>query len=107
VVRWADPERVGESVRAYADDLRRRSPSIRKILWYGSWVSGVPTPRSDVDLCIVLEADHRRPRDRIPEYLPDRFPVGIDLIVLTEGELQELERRSPSWHRAIVSGREV
>jgi len=92
-------------VRSHANALRLHRPGVRRIHWYGSWVSGVPTPSSDVDLCVVIERDARRPRDRIPDYLPDRFPVGIDLVVLTERELDELEERSPAWHAAIVGGR--
>ena len=108
MVRWADPERIEAAVKAYADEVRRSHSRVSRILWYGSWVSGVPTPASDVDLCVVLEgSEPRRPRDRIPEYLPDRFPVGMDLTVLTEEELADLARRAPSWHRAIVSGRSM
>ena len=107
MVRWADPERIERAVRAYGRDLRARNPLVTQVLWYGSWVTGVPTPASDVDLCVVLRSDHRRPRDRIPDFLPDRFPVGIDLKVITEEELQELAATSPSWHRAILAGRVV
>jgi hypothetical protein len=46
-------------------------------------------------------------RDRIPDYLPDRFPFPLDLVVVTERELTELAQRAPSWHRAIVSGKVV
>jgi predicted nucleotidyltransferase len=107
MVRWAEPEKIEEAVRGFAQDLRARSPSVVRILWYGSWVSGVPTPSSDVDLCIILQADDRRPRDRAPDFLPLRFPVGMDLVVLTEEEFRELAMRSPSWHRAIMAGRAV
>ena len=107
MVRWAEPERVELAVREYAEALRRRDRTVSRVLWYGSWVTGVPTPSSDVDLCVVLETSDRRPRDRIPEYLPDRFPVGIDLTVLTEEELKILADRAPTWYRAIVGGRAV
>ena len=105
MVRWADPERVAEAVQAYVDDVRVRELSVSRVFWYGSWVSGVPTPSSDVDLCIVLESDDRPPRDRVPDFLPHSFPVGIDLVIFTEEELRDLAKRAPSWHRAIVSGR--
>jgi uncharacterized protein (DUF1697 family) len=62
---------------------------------------------ADVDLCIVVRADDRRVRDRTPELLPDRFPLPIDLLVVTEEELEAMASRSPSWHRSIVSGREM
>jgi hypothetical protein len=43
----------------------------------------------------------------VPDDPPDGFPVGIDLVVLTEGELQELATRTPGWYHAITSGRRV
>lgn len=105
MVRWADPGRIADAVQEYAVDLRRRHPEVSRIYWYGSWVSGAPTPSSDVDLCVVVEADDRRPGERVPEYLPARFPTGVDLVVLTEDEMAELADRAPSWRRAIVEGR--
>ena len=107
MVRWADPDGIAAAVRSHAKAIRHRHSGVSRVLWYGSWVSGVPTPSSDVDLCVVVRSDDRRPRDRIPDYLPERFPVGIDLVVLTERELEQMRDRSPSWHSAIVAGRAV
>lgn len=107
MVRWADPDRVEDAVREWAEDQRRRHPRVTRIFWYGSWVSGHPTPSSDVDLCVVLTHDDRAPRHRVPDFLPDRFPAGIDLLVVTEEELRELARRTPGWYEAITSGRRM
>ncbi len=94
-------------MQAHADRLRRRHPTIEKILWFGSRVHGTPTPGSDVDLCIVLTHDERPVRDRVPDFLPFGFPVGIDVFPYTVDELRELEKTAPAWHRALTSGREV
>lgn len=107
MVRWADPERIARAVGRWAEEQCSRNSGISRIFWYGSWVSGRPTPSSDADLCVVLTDDDRPPRHRVPDYLPDRFPVGMDLLVLTEGELEELARRAPGWYEAITSGRRV
>lgn len=107
VVRWADPDRIGDAVREYAADLRKRRPEVSRIYWYGSWISGEATPSSDADLCVVVEADERKPRERVGEYLPVRLPVGVDLVVLTEDEMEQLADRAPSWRRAIIEGREL
>ena len=106
-VRWADPGAVAAAVAELARALRLRCPGVTRIYWYGSWVSGRPKASSDVDLCIVVDADARRMRDRVPDYLPIRFPAPLDLIVLTEAELSSLPQRAPSWYRAIVAGRVV
>lgn len=98
--------RVEQAVHAYAAALRRR-PEVRRIIWFGSRISGRPTPGSDVDLCIVLSGSDKPRRDRIPEYLPGAFPVGLDLFPYTEEELAKLQQSSPGWYAAIQRGREV
>ena len=77
------------------------------MIWFGSWVSGTPTPGSDVDLCIVLSESKSRVRDRIPDYLPFGFPVGLDLFPFTTEELERLKKESPGWYCAIENGVEV
>lgn len=104
MVRWADTEAVGAAVSQLAAELKKR-PEVREVRWYGSWVSGIPTPSSDVDLCVVVESDDRRPRERIPDYLPSGFPTAIDLVVFTRAEFASLPERAPEWHRAITGGR--
>ena len=107
MVRWADPERMAAAVRSWAAEQRERHPGVTRIFWYGSWVSGRPTPASDVDVCVVLRDDDRPRRDRIPDFLPERFPTGVDLIVLTEAEMEQLASDAPTWHAAITGGRPV
>lgn len=77
---------------------------MRRILWFGSRVSGTPSPGSDVDVCLLL-ADSEKPfRERIPDYLPFGFPVGMDVFPYTLAEFERLPRERPSWFRAIISG---
>jgi hypothetical protein len=54
-----------------------------------------------VDRCSVP------PRERVSDYLPLTFPVGIDLFVYTEDELVRLRTEHPSFARAIEAGVEV
>lgn len=35
----------------------------------------------------MVKEDPRPPRDRVPAYLPDRFPVSLDLFIYTKEEL--------------------
>lgn len=77
---------------------------MRRIVWFGSRVSGIPAPGSDVDLCLVLAHSDRPFRERIGDYLPLGFPVGLDLFPYTLAELERLRREHPSWHRALTSG---
>jgi predicted nucleotidyltransferase len=107
VIRWADYEGVQRAVESLARRIRDEHPGVRAIHWYGSWPARTASPSSDVDLCIIIEDDDRPPRARTPDYLPSRFPVPLDLTVLTEAEWRSLPERAASWHRAITGGVEL
>lgn len=107
VIKSIDRRRVERAVVGYADDLRRNHPEIERVIWFGSWVAGLPSVGSDVDLCIIVSESREQPRDRLPHYLPDRFPTGMDLLIFTIAEFRNLPERSPSLFEAISAGREV
>jgi len=104
VIKSIDRERIRGAVIAYSKRLRREHPEIQRVIWFGSWVDGLPHPGSDVDLCLILASSNKSPRDRIPEYLPLGFPVGVDLFAYTPDELDNLKNTSPGWYQAITSG---
>lgn len=55
---------------------------------FGSYVRGDYVPGSDLDALIeVAWAPESRRADRAARYLPERFPVGMDLFVYTSDEL--------------------
>jgi predicted nucleotidyltransferase len=98
---------MAHAVADYVARLRAKHPEIERVIWFGSWTTGIPLPGSDVDLCLVLSASDKPPRERVSDYLPVGFPVGIDLFAYTQAEFQRLKETSPSWYEAITSGEEV
>jgi uncharacterized protein (DUF1697 family) len=78
---------------------------LKSVIWFGSWINGNPVPGSDVDICLLLRSSKKRFRDRIPDFLPGRFPTGLDLFPYTTDEFETLAEEHPDWHRAIASGR--
>ena len=107
VVRSADREAITRAVTDYVTRLRADHPEIERVIWFGSWVTGIPLPGSDVDLCLILSASDKAPRNRAPRYLPVGFPVGIDLFAYTRTEFERLRETAPGWYQAITSGREI
>ena len=105
VVRSIAPDEIARRVREFAAALRERCPEIRRIYWFGSWVTGQPTPGSDVDLCLAVGHSAQARRDRASELLPVGFPTGLDLVVYTEEEFARLATELPQWHRCITAGR--
>lgn len=107
VIKSVDKDRVWEAVHSYASHLREQHPEIERIIWFGSWVSGIPTPSSDVDLCLILSASDQPPRERISQYLPLGFPLGIDLFAYTKDEFEHLKDSSPGWFKTIREGIDI
>ena len=65
--------------------------------YFGSYARGDYVPGSDFDVLIevcALQADDGalRPSDRPDRYLPDDFPVAIQIVVYTSAELAKLRR---------------
>ena len=107
IFKSIDRDKVHNAVTAYAAQIRNQHPEIERVIWFGSWVNGLPTPGSDVDLCLILSSSNKPFRDRISEYLPLGFPVGMDLFVYTKAEFEKLRDSSPDWYGAILSGVDV
>lgn len=106
-VRYADPDAIRRAVESYAAAVRAAHPEVRRMRWFGSWVTGGWSPGSDVDLCIVVDRSTKSARERMTDYLPRVFPVGIDLFVYTEDEFARLAMEHPSFAKAIDAGVEV
>lgn len=90
VIKSIDEAGVRRAVDAYAADILRTRPDVEEIIVFGSFAKGTWAPGSDVDLFIVLTAAVTPPRDRIPDFLPGAFPVGVDIFPYTRDEMAGL-----------------
>ena len=104
VVKPNNEAAVELAVRRWAAGIAKQRSEVRRIVWFGSRVSGIPSPGSDVDVCLVLARSDKPFRERAADYLPLGFPVGLDLFPYTAEELDRLQRNHPSWHRALTGG---
>ncbi|WP_028458877.1 nucleotidyltransferase domain-containing protein [Chloroflexus sp. Y-396-1] len=107
VIRSIDRASIEQAVACYAARLRAEHAEIERIIWFGSWVNGIPTPKSAVDLCVIVASTDKAFHERAVDFLPVGFPVGIDLFVYTPEEFERLRKEHPSWYESIQSGREV
>lgn len=89
----------------------------QKIILFGSRASGNPRTDSDLDLLVILPDSNptgalsRRERARrILDLFPFRF-FALDVMVITEGEIHELERANEGeWNlilELLQSGKEI
>jgi len=78
------PETIDGVVRTIAENFHPR-----KIVLFGSYASGNPTPDSDLDLLVVMESDQPRQVKRsVPMHMMFRpTPCPMDILVYTPDEV--------------------
>ncbi len=77
------PEIIAAIVRAIAADF-----SPEKIILFGSYASGHPSPDSDLDLLVIMRTELPKHKRAVPIYLLFRpMPCAMDVIVYTPEEV--------------------
>lgn len=107
VFKSIDRNQIKLSVDSFVDQLRKWHPEFLRAIWFGSWVNGLPSPGSDVDICLIVSSSGKPARERFVDYLPLGFPVGVDLFVYTRDEFERLKVSSPDWYKTIISGVDI
>ena len=79
-----------------------------KIILFGSYAYGDPTPDSDVDLLVVMESDQtQKERYLTVSRLLQPRPFPADILVKQPGELQAALEKGDFFLREIVSKGQV
>jgi predicted nucleotidyltransferase len=99
---------VWQELTIFVSELRRHHPEIERVIVFGSLVRGDAVPGSDVDLLLVLRESNLSFLDRIPHYLPSRFPVGVDVFPYTREEFERMiGDGNPFVREALETGKEL
>ena len=91
--RFVDREAVVEQLRRAAKKLREERPEVRAVYCFGSFAEGIPTPRSDADI-LVMVGSSDRPMHQRGAFFMDVFldlSVPVDLFVSTEDEWENAQ----------------
>jgi predicted nucleotidyltransferase len=95
-------------LRAAAARAAKRMPEIERVVLFGSLVHGIPTPRSDADLLVVVgSSPEASSRDRAPALLGalSPLPCPVDLLILTRAEVvAAVAEGSPLLREALEHG---
>lgn len=89
-------------IQRFADAIAERYKP-EKIILFGSYAYGTPTPSSDVDLLVVMPFEGRSVRKAIEmlDSIEPRF--GVDLLVRTPAGLQERLAQQDFFLRDVVT----
>lgn len=99
---------VWSALRTLSADMAREFPEIERIVVFGSVARGEAVPGSDVDLLIILKESSIPILERIPRYVPNHFPVGVDVFPYTQDEFDTRLREGDFFvKRALKEGIEL
>ncbi len=70
--------------------MKARHPEIEQVLLFGSLARGDAVPGSDADLLLILSSAELPFLERIPRYLPEGLPLGVDLFPYTQEEIDRM-----------------
>jgi predicted nucleotidyltransferase len=89
-IKSVDKAQVRASADEWAARLLEQRSDVVEVVVFGSFEQDTYAPGSDLDVFVLLDSADRPVRDRIPDLLPGRFPVGLDLFPYTREEVAGL-----------------
>lgn len=101
-----DAEALRSRLEEIAGRIRREHPKVRKIWLFGSFARGDFTPRSDVDIAILLSEDggpFLTRADAFLDYFAD-LPLDVNLLVYTQDEIERMLTEGNRLAKAVVEG---
>lgn len=105
-VLTVDVERLKKSLEQIASEIRSTHPEVEEIILFGSFSRGTFTPRSDVDITIIVHHADKRFIERPSVYVDcfSRLDVDSNIIVYTVEEWQRMMEEGNAFVREIDKG---
>lgn len=92
-------------LRTAVTQMRAAHPEIEEVWLFGSLARDQAVPGSDADLLPILTATSEDFLSRIPHYLPQGLPLGVDVFPYTRAEIETaLEAGNPLIQQALTEG---
>jgi len=105
-ISYFDKDAVSKALESFVARLGKKHPEVEKVLVFGSFARGECVPGGDIDLLIILRRSDVPVLDRIPKYMPERFPTAVDVFPYTIEEIAKMmEDGNPLITRALKEGK--
>jgi len=101
-ISYFDKKTVWDSLKKFTGELKKKHPEIERIILFGSLIRDDCVPGSDVDLLIVLGKSDKPFLERITDYMPSKFPVGVDVFPYTRQELKTMLKEGNFFIKAAL-----
>jgi predicted nucleotidyltransferase len=101
-ITYPDREAIKKALHELVKDLVESHPELEAVILFGSFARGDSVPASDVDLLLILAQSERPFHERIPKFLPSRFPVGVEVFPYTREEMEGMLREGNFFLKAAL-----
>ncbi len=101
-IRSVPRETVITALSGWFQSLSADHPEIKKAGLFGSSARGDYTPSSDVDILLIVSNSSSPMWKRALDYPPPPGPVGAELFIYAEVEIDALEREGSQWLGQIL-----
>jgi len=99
-----DYDALIKSIGKACTRIRKEYDYVKKILLFGSFLKGNYTPESDVDILIVVKHEDTPFMERrdLFSYFFEDIPFDINILVYTEGELNNMLNKGNLFIKSIL-----
>jgi predicted nucleotidyltransferase len=104
VLVWPDLASVLTAANAWAAEIARDRPEVRRVLCFGSAARGTWGVGSDLDLLVEVAASDTPFERRSLAFAPPRAPVPVEILVYTTDELARMRREGRRFIREVDAG---
>lgn len=98
-----DLEKVLNYLQSYAEKIVSEKKEVLAVILIGSLARGDYTAFSDADIVIIVnESSHKKPHDRVIEYIDQNAPIDIEPRVYTLDEIIRMAREKRKVVQEII-----
>jgi predicted nucleotidyltransferase len=94
------PVKRQQNMRTILAEIIRKRPL--KVIVFGSWARGHADEYSDLDVVVIQETD-KRFLDRLEDMAITTPGMGVDLLVYTPREVEEMQARGNSFIESVLA----
>ena len=102
VLKWPDRDTVDQAVRSWSLEQALCLPEVERLGYFGSYARGNWGVGSDLDLIAVVDDSNEPFERRSLSWELNSLPVPADILVYTEAEWEELQKRNDKFSRMLA-----
>lgn len=101
-----DEERLKKALMEISSKIKEDHPEVQEVILYGSFSKNEFTPRSDLDIAIILDQTEKPFLTRSDDFLEYfwSIPFDVNLVIYTKEEKEKMRAEDHRFLKEILNG---